>query len=97
MSEDVNIWLSAILSKDSITFEDAYWDVRPPVEEAIPKIIEALKVTLDAYTRGKLIELLGECGNLTILPILEEELKNADSSIQRWAILSIEALKRSKK
>ena len=90
--QNVDEWLSDILSQDATTFEDAYWNNRPPVDEAIPKIIQALDVYLDTHSRGKLIELLGECGNLSILPIIEKELLSTDEVIRKWAKGSIESL-----
>lgn len=88
----VDTWLSDILSKDPMTFEDAYWGERPPVELAVPEIIRAMDVHFDPYTRGKLIELLGECGNPAVLPILEKELLNSEESMRNWARGSIDAL-----
>lgn len=87
-------WFSQILSKDAMTFEDAYWSDRPPVEDVVPKIIQALAIICDSYTRGKLLELLGECGDVSVLPILERELLSSDESTRNWAKISIEALNR---
>lgn len=87
-------WFAQILSKDPMTFEDAYWSDRPPAEEVVPKVIQALSVVLDSYTRGKLLELLGECEDASVLPILERELESSDASIRNWAKISIEALNR---
>ena len=67
---DIDEWLNNILSLDSTTFENAYWTDRPPVEEVIPKIIQALDIIFDTFSRCKLIELLGECGDLSVLPRL---------------------------
>lgn len=85
-------WLTAILSQDAVTFEDAYWGDRPASNEVVPEIIAKLSEIFDPYTRGKLIELLGECGDKSILPILEAELKNPDPSLKEWAAGSIDAL-----
>ncbi|MFN3165621.1 MAG: hypothetical protein ACE37H_01000 [Phycisphaeraceae bacterium] len=67
-------WLNDILSRDASTFEDAYWGDRPVAFEAIPALISQLEIQQDSYTRGKLIELLGESEDLSVLPILQQEL-----------------------
>lgn len=77
-----------------MTFEDAYWGERPSAELAVPKIIRAMAVNFDLYTRGKLIELLGECGDNAVLPILEKEMASSDESVRNWASGSIDALAR---
>lgn len=64
-----------ILSKDAITFEGAYWGQWPPAELAVPKVLQAMAVHFDLYTRGKLIELLGECEDREVLPIGDGELR----------------------
>ncbi|MBL9200844.1 MAG: HEAT repeat domain-containing protein [Opitutaceae bacterium] len=92
--QNVDAWLSRILSKDAMTFEDAYWGERPPPEAAVPKILESLKTTFDPYTRGKLVELLGESGDKSVLPILEKEMRSPDQAIREWACASIAALRR---
>lgn len=89
----VDEWLERILSRNAMTFEDAYWGERPPTDLAVPKILKALEDHFDSYTRGKLLELLGECGDLSVLPVLEHELANSDESIRNWASGSIDALK----
>lgn len=90
----VDAWLRDILSKDAITFEGAYWCQRPPAESAVPKVLQAMAVHFDLYTRGKLIELLGECEDREVLPILEKEPASSDESIRNWANGSIDALAR---
>ncbi|QLG88652.1 hypothetical protein HQ393_10595 [Chitinibacter bivalviorum] len=89
---NVDEWLNEILSRDAMTFEEAYWRERPPANEAVPRILQALTAPLDSYTRGKLIELLGECEDLSVLHVLEKELLSPDESMQFWASLSIDAL-----
>ena len=44
----------------------------------------------------KIIELLGESGDTSILAILEIELQNPDEGIMNWAKGAIEALKSRK-
>ena len=91
---NVDEWLNQILSKDAMTFENAYWGERPPAVEMVPRILQALTVCFDSYTRGKLIELLGECEDSSVLPVLEKELFSLDGHIRNWAQGSIDALKR---
>jgi hypothetical protein len=87
-------WLENILSKDAAAFEDAYWGDRPSSHDAMPRILEALKAEQDPYTRGKLIELLGESGDMSVLPMLEKELSSPDQSLRDWADAGIQALRR---
>lgn len=93
-SQDVDQWLSAILSKDAVTFEDAYWGARPSPSEAVPRILQVLREAHEPYTRGKLLELLGESGDMGMVQILEAELCSADQSIRDWARGGIDALER---
>ena len=90
----VDEWLKAILSPDPTTFEDAYWNDRPPISEALPRMIDALNVFKDSYARGKLLELLGESGELKVIPILEAELNGPDQATREWAENALSALKR---
>ena len=90
----VQAWLARILSSDAATFEDAYWEERPSTEIAVPAILRALDNVSDAFGRGKLIELLGESGDMAVLSVLERELLNADETVRGWAEVSIGALKR---
>ena len=92
--KNVDEWLNEIISKDAMTFENAYWGDRPPADKVLPKILKALSVHFDSYTRGKLIELLGESEDLSVLPVLEKELSSDDESIRNWATESIDTLKR---
>lgn len=91
---DVDEWLDKILSEDAMAFEDAYWGERPPADKALPEILMALSNHFDIYSRGKLIELLGECEDHSVMPVLEKELDNPNEGIRNWARASIEALKR---
>ena len=86
-------WLAAIMSRDAMTFEEAYFGNRPAPSIMGPKIIAKLSETRDSYTRGKLIELLGECGDSSVIKILESELNNPDPAMQEWAKISIDSLK----
>ena len=89
--------MNAILCRDAMTFEDAYWGERPPANKVVPIIIEKLKTVLDPYTRGKLIELLGESEDKSVLTILENELKNEDEFMRNWAKGSIRDLENGEK
>ena len=92
----VKAWLADILSSDPMTFEDAYWGVRPSAVDVVPELVKLLDLHKDSYTRGKIIELLGESGDTSILAILEIELQNPDEGIMNWAKGAIEALKSRK-
>ena len=91
---DLHKWIADIMSRDAITFEDAYWAIRPSPELAVPLILEKMRITHDAYTRGKLIELLGESEDASVIPILEDELNHVEESIREWARGAIQALTR---
>ncbi|WP_240222919.1 HEAT repeat domain-containing protein [Rheinheimera hassiensis] len=96
-SSNLSRWIKAIINTDAMTFEDAYWGTRPSASEAVPEIIRLLDKYEDPYTRGKLIELLGECEDKSVIPFLVNELQNPDESIRSWAKGSIEALERGEK
>ena len=93
----INQWISDITNTDAMTFEDAYWGTRPSAAGAVPELIKLLNVHDDSYTLGKLIELLGECGDKSVIPILENELQNLDEGIRSWARAAIIALERGEK
>jgi hypothetical protein len=67
---ELSDWLKDILSRDAMTFENAYHGPRPPASIAVPQILSLLEKHNDDYTRGKLIELLGESNDKTLIPIL---------------------------
>lgn len=89
--------MDAILSRDPTTFEDAYWGARPRQELAVPLILEKMKTIHDSYTRGKLIELLGESEDASVKAVLENERNHTDESIREWASGAIDALERGEK
>ena len=84
-------------NRDSSTYEDAYWGARPPIKETLPEIVKLLKTVHDPYSRGKLVELLGECEDKSVLPLLKEELSHHEKDIREWAEASIESLNSNEK
>lgn len=94
---DLKEWMDFILSQDPMTFEDAYWGVRPHQEIAVPMILDKMKTAYDSFTRGKLIELLGESEDISVKATLENELNHEDGKIREWASSAIEALNRGEK
>lgn len=87
-------WMADILSQDPMTFEDAYWGERPSVDVVLPLILTELERADDSYTRGKLIELLGETGDQSLMPVLQRELQHSDEAVRKWARLSIEVIQK---
>ena len=87
-------WLSKILDRDPMTFEDAYWGNRPNPTLVVPQLIELLSSIQDAYTRGKILELLGESGNLSVAPTISADLTHPEQSVREWAKLALSALDR---
>jgi len=88
-SSQVDAWLSRILDPDPMRFEDAYWGPRPDADLAVPHLLKLLSTTNDAYTRGKVLELLGESGDCSVSEALKAELTHPDERVREWARLAI--------
>ncbi|WP_129582934.1 HEAT repeat domain-containing protein [Solilutibacter tolerans] len=88
----VEEWLSQILDRDPHTFENAYWGNRPDSKKAVPRLIELLPTVHDAYTRGKILELLGESGDPSVAAVISLDLDHADQEVRKWAGLALSAL-----
>lgn len=91
---DVVSWLDQILDQDPATFEDAYWGLRPAAAIAVPHLLVRLPAVDDGYSRGKLLELLGESGDSTVIPTLRAELQHPLEEVRQWAQLALNALDR---
>lgn len=89
---ELDDWITDILSTDPMTFEDAYWGERPDSQLAVPILVELLNSYKDPNTRGKIIELLGESEEHSVLPILQKELFSEDDSIRQWAKVAIDSI-----
>ncbi|WP_371180808.1 HEAT repeat domain-containing protein [Xanthomonas sacchari] len=76
-----------------MTFEDAYFGTRPTGDDVVPRLIQELLTSPDAYTRGKFCELLGEMGDSSAIPVLAEELSHPDQRVRCWAAIAMEELK----
>lgn len=76
-----------------MTFEDAYFGVRPEGPEVIPRLIAELQAAPDAYTRGKFCELLGEMGDESAIAALTAELQHPEETVRQWANQALEELK----
>ncbi|MFT2090086.1 hypothetical protein [Paraglaciecola sp. 2405UD69-4] len=90
-------WLNDIVDEDATAFEDAYWGQRPSARDTIPEIIKLLNIHSEPYTKGKLIELLGESEDKSVVPYLEKELDSVYEEVRNWAKLAIDALNRGDK
>lgn len=82
---DLDDWIARIRSHDPMTFEDAYFEVRPVGPDVVSRLIAELQKSTDGYTRGKFCELLGEIGDESVIPILEQELAHSDEKVRGWA------------
>jgi hypothetical protein len=85
-------WLKQILARDPTTFENAYWGPRPDPAIAIPRLLQLLKTAHDSYSRGKILELLGETGDHSLIPVISTELQHPDQDVRKWAHLALSAL-----
>ena len=79
-------------SRDPATYEDAYEEIQPHVRRYVPALIAELAHAPDGYTRGKLLELLGDAQDPTALPVLAQELEHPDPDVRHWAHTGLIAL-----
>ena len=91
-SLDLDDWIARIRDPDAMTYEDAYWGVRPAGPDVIPRLLRELQRSEDGYTRGKFVELLGEMGDASVVPDLIAELSHPDPNVRAWAVTSLEQL-----
>lgn len=92
MPVDLEAWIARIRSRDAATYEDAYWGDRPSGPAVVPRLVAELRAAPDAYTRGKLIELLGEMGDASVVPELVAELSHPEPEVRAWAVAALETL-----
>ncbi|MEN9361896.1 MAG: hypothetical protein RL095_3431 [Verrucomicrobiota bacterium] len=85
-------WICRIRSSNAGIYEDAYWSDRPQGPDVVPRLIAELGEAPDGYTRGKLLELLGEMGDPSVIPILAQELDHMDTQVRQWAICALTQL-----
>lgn len=93
MSSAIDEWILRIRSTDPMTFEDAYFGVRPEGIDITARLISELHASTDAYTRGKFCELLGEMGNKSAIPALTAELEHPEQVVRDWAALALDELR----
>jgi HEAT repeat protein len=93
MSVEIDDWILQIRSADTMTFEDAYFGVRPEGPGVIARLIAELHASPDVYTRGKFCELLGEMGDESALAVLTTELEHPEEVVRQWASQAIQELK----
>ncbi len=75
-----------------MTYEDAFWGERPTGPDVIPRLVNEMQLSTDAFTRGKFAELLGEMGDASAVPFLIEELSHAEPDVRMWAVFALEAI-----
>jgi hypothetical protein len=89
---DFRSCLRRLYSRDPVTYEGAYLEILPRVRQYVPELIAELGHVQDAYTRGKLIELLGDAQDPCALPALARELEHSDQNVRQWAVTALTAL-----
>ena len=57
-----------------MVFGDTNEGPRPNGPDVVPRLILEMQAAKDGYTRGKFIELLGEMGDPSVVPLLIAEL-----------------------
>ena len=89
---ELEAWIETIRNRDAMTFEDAYWGERPIGPDVVPRLIAELHRSADRYSRGKFVELLGEMGDASVVPVLVAELDHPEPGVRQWAVLALEQL-----
>lgn len=94
MQETPNLddWIARIRDRDALTFDDAYWGPRPVGDAVVPRLIKELRLATDGHTPGKSVELPGEMGDVSAVPVLIAELEHSENDIRTWAVLALEPL-----
>ena len=94
---NIQSWISNILSTDPSIYENAYWGSRPDKVKVVPILISLLETVHDSYSRGKIIELLGESEDSSVISLLEVESRHPDQRIRDWANGAIVDLNKGEK
>lgn len=89
---ELDDWIAQLCDDDPMAYEDAYFRPRPSGANVVPRLIQELRASSDSYTRGKFVELLGEMGDQTVVPVLIAELAHPDSNVREWAITALTEL-----
>ncbi len=92
MMLELDDWIARIRSKDAMTYEDAYWGERPAGPHVVPRLVLELHCSGDRYSRGKFVELLGEMGDASVVPVLIAELSHPEPDVRIWAVFALEEL-----
>lgn len=92
MSSELDNWIACIRDDDPMTYEDAYSGPRPTGTAVVPRLVQELHVSSTGYTRGKFVELLGEMGDQSVVPVLIAELAHSDPSVREWAATALTRL-----
>jgi HEAT repeat protein len=89
---DLDNWIARFRSPDPMRFEDAYWGERPSGPGVIRRLVAEMHRSPDGYTRGKFVELLGEMGDASVIPVLIAELSLTEPDVRFWAAAALEQL-----
>ena len=90
---DLDDWIARIRDRDAMTYENAYWGVRPAGPGVVLRLVSELLSSPDGFTRGKFAELLGEMGDVSVVPILIAELSHSEPAARQWAVLALKEIK----
>ncbi len=72
--------------------EDGFHMLLPVASDVLPQLIEEYEAESDHGLRCWLLELIGAARSIDALPILSQELRSDDESIQDWARRGLEKL-----
>ncbi len=87
--DDVDALITSIRSRDALEYEGAHLVLAPRAREVVPRLLEELQRSSDAYTRGKFVELLGESRDPSTVPDLIRELSHSDQNVRQWAVTAL--------
>ena len=90
---DIDDWIREIKSKDHLTYEAAYHSERPSGPVVMQRLLCEMQAAEDGYTRGKFVELLGEIGDISVVPRIIPELRHPDQNVRQWAVTALRQLR----
>ena len=85
-------WIRDIKNRDGIVFDDANEGPRPNGPDVVPRLILEMHAAKDGYTRGKFIELLGEIGDPSVVPLLIAELGHPERAVRDSAVAALQLI-----
>jgi len=92
IEQQLDTWLEQILVIDPMRFENAYQGMRPNPAMPVLRLLVLLHSTQDPFGRGKFLELLGEPGDRSIIPVISAEQDHPDQHVREGARYALSAL-----